>query len=312
MTVRHCAWRAGGFIPPVRAARPSAGINPAARCCLNQEPAGINPAVGRPVRALLKFCGSLRLAIVLMAVLVGVLIPATCVENWYGPAAARFFIYGTAWFAALAVLLAVNVLAALVLRFPWKRRQTGFVLTHVGLLVLLLGCLLTRRRGIDAVVPIFEGQAARIASEDPRISGSPPTRPRPVPPSACPSSQGRSVGTTIRGCWGSCAITGSSTTAAASAWKAHRLSSRAASRGPTRARVRLTVDGTAEEFWIAPTPSEPFEKPPENARQVVAGKGRKVALTLRRDEVDLGVQVFRRSSAASWNPGPARPPTIPA
>ncbi len=58
-----------------------------------------------------------------------------------------------------------------------------------------------------------------------------------------------------------------------------------------------------EEFWIAPTPSEPFEKPPENARQVVTGKGRKVALTLRRDEVDLGVQVFLHKFRRKLEPG---------
>ena len=115
---------------------------------------------------MLKFCGSLPVAIVVMVVLIGVLIPATCLENWYGPAAARFGVYGTWWFAALAVLLAVNVFAALVVRFPWKQRRTGFLLSHLGLLVLLLGCLLTRRYGIDAQLPVFEGQAASTATED--------------------------------------------------------------------------------------------------------------------------------------------------
>ena len=115
---------------------------------------------------MLKFCGSLPVAITLMVLLIAVLIPATCVENWYGPAAARFGVYGTWWFAALAVLLAVNVVAALVVRFPWRQRRTGFLLTHLGLLVLLLGCLLTRRYGIDAQLPIFEGQAASTATED--------------------------------------------------------------------------------------------------------------------------------------------------
>ena len=100
-------------------------------------------------------------------------------------------------------------------------------------------------------------------------------------------------------------------TATASAWRRWTIEA-----GPqpaaTRARVRLTVDGTGEEFWIAPTPSEPFEKPPANARQVVAGKGRKVALTLRRDEVDLGVQVFLQKFRRKLEPGAARPPTTPA
>ena len=119
---------------------------------------------------MLKFCASLPLAIALMIVLMTVLTLGTCVESWYGPAVgpaeARSFVYGTWWFTALAALLAMNVLAALAVRFPWKKRQTGFVLTHVGLLVLLLGCLLTRRWGIEASLSLFEGQAASVAVED--------------------------------------------------------------------------------------------------------------------------------------------------
>jgi ABC-type transport system involved in cytochrome c biogenesis permease subunit len=119
---------------------------------------------------MLKFCASLPLAIALMIVLMAVLTVGTCVENWYGPeagpATARSFVYGTWWFSALAALLALNVFAALAVRFPWKKRQTGFVLTHVGLLVLLLGCLLTRRWGIDASLSLFEGQAASVAVDD--------------------------------------------------------------------------------------------------------------------------------------------------
>ena len=269
---------------------------------------------------LLKFCGSLRLAIVLMVVLVGVLIPATCVENWYGPAVARFFIYGTAWFAALAVLLAVNVLAALIVRFPWKRRQTGFVLTHVGLLVLLLGCLLTRRRGIDAVVPIFEGQAARIAAEDSSHfeiapadrNGDAASLSPPILPKLAASPFRRVIGVPFEPgplSWGDYPrllgfLRDHGVLYDRDGIRLEALDYRAGPQpGATRARVRLTVDGTVEEFWIAPTPSEPFEKPPENARQVVTGKGRKVALTLRRDEVDLGVQVFLHKFRRKLEPG---------
>jgi hypothetical protein len=262
---------------------------------------------------LLKFCGSLRLAIVLMVVLVGVLIPATCLENSSGPAAARFFIYGTGWFAALGVLLAVNVLAALVLRFPWKRRQTGFVLTHVGLLVLLLGCLLTRRFGIDAVLPIFEGQAARIAREDSRhFELTPATA---AAAAVCvpfdPGPLGWDAYPRLLGFWRDQGVLydrdgirlealdyrGDGQPAGSPASRRSAVSSQ------PQVRVRLTVDGAAEEFWIAPTPSEPFDSPPKNVRKVVAGQGRKVALTLRSDEVDLGVEVFLHKFRRKLEPG---------
>ena len=115
---------------------------------------------------LLKICGSLPLAIGLMAVLAAVLVPATCVETWYGSAAARFGFYGAWWFTLLCALLGVNILAALLVRFPWKKRQIGFVLAHLGMLALLVGCLLTRRHGVDASLSVFEGQAAWRAYAD--------------------------------------------------------------------------------------------------------------------------------------------------
>ncbi|MGD0901056.1 MAG: hypothetical protein ABR915_24765, partial [Thermoguttaceae bacterium] len=74
-------------------------------------------------------------------------------------------------------------------------------------------------------------------------------------------------------------------------------------RGPQRqaARVRLTVDGVEEEFWLCTNWEEPLEKltaPNVNLRHVVQGKGRSVAVALRQDAIDLGLDVrlhqFRR------------------
>ena len=81
-------------------------------------------------------------------------------------AAAHLRVYDTSWFAALNALLAINVLSAVLMRFPWKRRQTGFVVTHVGILVLLAGCLVSKLAGVEAQLPVFEGQVAHRAYED--------------------------------------------------------------------------------------------------------------------------------------------------
>ena len=90
------------------------------------------PLVPRWSLRLLAAAGSLQLAVVLIATLAGVLAWATLVESRYGAAAAHSGIYDTGWFTAIGVLLAVNVLCAVLIRFPWRRRQTGFVVTHAG------------------------------------------------------------------------------------------------------------------------------------------------------------------------------------
>ncbi len=112
------------------------------------------------------FLASLRLAVLLIVALVVVLAWATVIEQRYGGKAAWFGIYGAWWFSALLILLGINVLAAALIRFPWKRHQTGFVITHLGILVLLAGCLLSRIGGIDAQMPIYEGTRAHRAFED--------------------------------------------------------------------------------------------------------------------------------------------------
>lgn len=112
------------------------------------------------------FLASLRLAVLLIVALVIVLAWATVIEQRYGGKAAGFGIYGAWWFSVLLVLLGLNVLAAALIRFPWKRYQTGFVITHLGILVLLAGCLLSRIGGIDAQMPIYEGTRAHRAFED--------------------------------------------------------------------------------------------------------------------------------------------------
>ncbi len=120
----------------------------------------------RGARGLFRACASLQLAVVLITVYCVVLAWATIMESRFGTAAVKFGIYGTGWFAALNVLLAINVLCAALIRLPWKKRLVGFLITHAGILVLLFGCLLTRWKGIDAQLPIVEEDTVCQAFKD--------------------------------------------------------------------------------------------------------------------------------------------------
>lgn len=74
--------------------------------------------------------------------------------------------FGSWWAPCVIVLAALNVAYATVLHARWKRHQTGFLITHAGILVLLVGCWSTLRGGIDARLPVFEGESAWRALED--------------------------------------------------------------------------------------------------------------------------------------------------
>ena len=104
-----------------------------------------------------KFLSSLKLAVFSLLSLAGVLATATVLESEYGTRAAHVMVYGTGWFYTLLLLLGTNVLCAALSRFPWKRRHIGFVVTHTGILTILVGSFLTARYGIDGSLPVYEG-----------------------------------------------------------------------------------------------------------------------------------------------------------
>src|SRR3990172_12405090 len=83
-----------------------------------------------------RWLASLRLAVILLVALAGVLAWATLIEASRGLEYAQWYIYYSPWFRAMLGLLAVNVLAATLIRFPWKRRQFGFLVAHAGVLML--------------------------------------------------------------------------------------------------------------------------------------------------------------------------------
>ena len=111
-------------------------------------------------RTLLRFLGSARLAVILMGVLVCALIAGTLWESARGAAAAQAGVYHAPWFIALLGLLSVNVLAAMLLRVPFRRSQTGFVITHVGILVTLGGSLITYHWGERGWLNLAQGDSS--------------------------------------------------------------------------------------------------------------------------------------------------------
>ncbi len=108
----------------------------------------------------IQWLGSLKLAVLLLMALATVIAVATVLEADHGRSYAQWHVYHSRWFVALLVLLGVNIFSAAVSRWPWKRHQTGFVVTHGGLLVLLAGSVQTFLGGVDGQVTLAEGESA--------------------------------------------------------------------------------------------------------------------------------------------------------
>ena len=111
------------------------------------------------LRSLVRFLASLKLAVLLLVMLMAILATATYYESLYDARTARHLVYGSTWFAGFLLLLGVNVLCSALARWPWKLHQVGFLVTHLGILVLLAGSVVTMAWGVDGQMALVEGQS---------------------------------------------------------------------------------------------------------------------------------------------------------
>lgn len=111
-----------------------------------------------------KFVSSIRLAVPLMLIFGVCIAYGTIVESNYNADYAGMFIYKTNWFGLLIILLWINIFAATISRIPFKLHHTGFVITHIGLLILLIGGYITNSEGIDGQLVIPERQSSSTVS----------------------------------------------------------------------------------------------------------------------------------------------------
>ncbi|MBI3925578.1 MAG: cytochrome c biogenesis protein ResB [Armatimonadetes bacterium] len=115
-----------------------------------------------------RFLASLKLAVLLLLALAVILAFATYYESEYDAKTAHHLVYGSPFFAAFLFLLGVNVFCAAAIRYPWKRHQLGFVLTHAGILTILAGSLVTMFSGLEGALTLKEGESgSRVALDQP-------------------------------------------------------------------------------------------------------------------------------------------------
>src|SRR5216110_1832191 len=105
------------------------------------------------------FFSSLKLAVVLLAVLIAGAIVGTLYESSFDAKVARTYVYGAPWFNAWLVLLGANLTASAFSRWPWKKYHTAFLITHLGIITLLIGSLIGRIFGVEGTITLFKGEA---------------------------------------------------------------------------------------------------------------------------------------------------------
>ena len=105
-----------------------------------------------------RYLGSLYFAIFLIGGLAIILTASTILESRLGTPAAQRFFYSAGWFDLFLGLLAVNIFASTMTRLPFRKKHTGFIVTHIGILLLLAGAFLSRLGGVEGQMVLFESE----------------------------------------------------------------------------------------------------------------------------------------------------------
>ncbi len=96
-----------------------------------------------------KFLASLKLAVIIIISLGIISAIGTIVEAKYDARYAQKVVFHSPWMYAIMALLCVNLINVMIDRLPWKKHHLGFILAHIGIIVLIIGSLVTKMMGID-------------------------------------------------------------------------------------------------------------------------------------------------------------------
>ncbi len=107
---------------------------------------------------LIHLFGSLKMAMGLFLVIIIASAVGTIYESRFDAQVARYYVYEAPWFTLWLVLLCVTLACATFTRLPWKKKHTGFVVTHLGIIILLIGAMIGRHAGVEGSITLRVGE----------------------------------------------------------------------------------------------------------------------------------------------------------
>jgi hypothetical protein len=161
--------RSAGTVVPVKepAPRPVTRVpaEPLPPTAAAKAPAPPRPqSLDWPVK-LLRALGSLHLAVTLLSTAVVVLFLGSWLESKFDAKISQEFVYRTWWFTLLLLLFGINIFFAAVKKWPWKKHQIGFLITHLGLLTMLAGGIINSVAGVDAEMQLVDSPQPEVQKE---------------------------------------------------------------------------------------------------------------------------------------------------
>lgn len=111
----------------------------------------------RRAGSIARLLGSTQIEACLIAVVATIVFAAVILQTKHDRLYSQWFLYHTTWFMALRILAAASILCAMTARLPWKCNHIGLFFSRAGLVLLLIGSLITSWRGFEGQIVLAEG-----------------------------------------------------------------------------------------------------------------------------------------------------------
>ena len=109
-----------------------------------------------PAWRIIHWLGSLQLALILLSTIAIACAVATFTESSFDTKVAQAWIYKAPWFFLWLCVLCVNLFAVTLTRWPWQKPHTGFIVTHFGIITLLIGAMVGLNFGFEGNVTLHK------------------------------------------------------------------------------------------------------------------------------------------------------------
>ncbi len=101
------------------------------------------------IEKVLQFLASLKLAVINLVMLALISAIGTFVESYYDLEHAQEWVYRSFYMKLALTSLSINLIAVLVHRWPWKKKHISFISAHFGILLMIVGSMMTQELGVD-------------------------------------------------------------------------------------------------------------------------------------------------------------------
>ncbi len=113
-----------------------------------------------PLGRMILFFGSIRFAVPILVLTTIALCYGTWLESTTNATQAKVLVYGSWWFVALMAMICITLTLAVVTRYPWRKKHTGFIIVHASLITIIISGFITFFTKVEGTMALEEGMRA--------------------------------------------------------------------------------------------------------------------------------------------------------